>query len=102
MEDAQKLLKIPKSHCAYVWIRLPKQKWPKTWEYIEELVVPLERNLYRHPLAGLLWERQFEKAWMQLGWEKVPNWECLLVHRKQKLFLSVYEHDIKMAGKKQN
>ena len=24
-------------------------------------VVPLERNLYGHPLAGLIWERQFEK-----------------------------------------
>ena len=34
--------------------------------------------------------------------EKVPNWECLFVHRKQKLFLSVYVDDIKMAGKKHN
>ena len=55
-------LKIPKSECPDVWIRLPKQKWPKSWEYIEDPVVRLERNLYKHPLAGLLWERQFEKA----------------------------------------
>ena len=34
--------------------------------------------------------------------EKVPNWECLFVHRKQGLFLSVYVDDIKMVGKKQN
>ena len=26
---------------------------------MEDPVVPLERNLYGHPLAGLLWERQF-------------------------------------------
>ena len=39
---------------------------------------------------------------MELGWKKVPNWECLFVHRRQKLFLSVYVDDIKMAGKKQN
>ena len=39
---------------------------------------------------------------MELGWEKVPNWECLLVHRKQGLFLSVYVDDFEMAGKKQN
>ena len=65
-------------------------------------MVLLERNLHGHPLAGLLWERQIEKALKELGWEKVPNWECLLVHRKQKLFLSVYVDDIKMAGKKQN
>ena len=101
MEDAQQLLKIPKSECPDIWIRLPKHKWPKWWEYIEDLFVPLEQNLYGHPLAGLLWERQFEKALMELGWEKVPNWECLFVHRWQK-FLSVYVDDIKMAGKKQN
>ena len=39
---------------------------------------------------------------MELGWGKVPNWECLFVHRKQMLFLSVDVDDIKMAGKKQN
>ena len=33
---------------------------------------------------------------------KVPNWECSFVHRKLKLFLSVYVDDINMAGKKQN
>ena len=32
---------------------------------MEDPVVPLERNLYGHPLAGLLWERQFEKILLQ-------------------------------------
>ena len=85
--------------CGYVF---QKHKWPKSWEYIQDPVVPLERNLYGHPLAGLLWERQIAKALMELGCEKVPNWECLFVHRKQKLFLSVCVDDIKMAGTKQN
>ena len=66
-----------KSECPDVRIRLPEHKFPKSWEYLEDPVVPFERNLYGHPLAGLLWERQFEKA-------------------------SVYVDDIKMAGKKQN
>ena len=61
MDDARDLLLIPKSECRDVWIRHPKHKWPKSWEYIEDPVVPLERKLYGHPLAGLLWERQFEK-----------------------------------------
>ena len=69
---------------------------------MEDPVVPLERNLYGHPLAGLLWERQFEKILLQHGWEKVPNWECLFVHCEEGLFLSVYVDDIEMAGKKQN
>ena len=69
---------------------------------MEDPVVPLERNLYGHPLAGLFWERQFEKILLKHGWEKIPNWECLFVHREKGLFLSVYVDDIKLAGKKQN
>ena len=45
----------------------------------------LERNLYGHPLAGLLWETQFEEILMELGWETVQKLECLPVHRKQGL-----------------
>ena len=103
MEDAHKLmLKIPKSECPDIWIRLPRHKWPKSWSSMEDPVVPLERNFYGHPLAGLLWERQFEKILLKHGWEKIPNWECLFVHRVKGLFLSVYVDDIKLAGKKQN
>ena len=102
MEDAPKLLKIPKSECPDMWIRLPRHKWPKSWSSMEDPVVPLERNLYGHPLAGLLWERQFEKIQLKYGWEKLSNRECLFVHREKRLFLSVFVDDIKLAGKKQN
>ena len=40
---------------------------------MEDPVVSLERNLYGHPLAGLLWERQFEKVLLKHGWEKVSK-----------------------------
>ena len=60
MKYAPKLLKIPKSECPDTWIRLPRHKWPTSWSSMEDPVVPLERNLYGHPLAGLLWERQFK------------------------------------------
>ena len=69
MEVASTLLKIPKSECPDIWIRRPKHKWPKLWSSMEDPVVPLERNLYGHPLAGLLWERQFEKVLLEHGWE---------------------------------
>ena len=52
MEDAPYLLKIPKSECPDIWIRLSRHKWPKSWSSMEDPVVPLERNLYGHPLAG--------------------------------------------------
>ena len=61
MEDVPKLLKIPKSECPDIRIRLPRHKWPKSWSSMEDPVVPLERNPYGHPLAGLLWKRQFEE-----------------------------------------
>ena len=86
MEDAHKLLKIPKSDCPDNWI-LPRLKWPKSWSSIEDPVDPLERNLYGHPLAGLLCERQFEKILLKHGWEKNPNWECLFVHREKRIIL---------------
>ena len=73
MEDASTLLKIPKSECQDIWIRLPKQKWPKSWSSMENPVVPVERNLCGHPLAELLWERQFEKVLSEHGWEKLKT-----------------------------
>ena len=91
--------KFPKSECPDIWIRLPRHKWPKSWSSMEDPVVPLERNLYGYRLAGLLWERQFEEILLKHGWEKIPNLECLFVHREKGLFLSVYVDDIKLAGK---
>ena len=70
---------------------------------VPEPVVPLERNLCGHPLAGLSWERQFEKILLQHGWEKGFQLGMLVCTQSKKgLFLSVYVDDIKLAGKKQN
>ena len=92
MEDAHKFLKFPKSDNN--WIRLPRHKWPKSWFSMQDPVVPLDRNLYGHSLAGLLLDRLFEKILLKHGWEKIPNWECLFVHREKGLFLSVYVGNI--------
>ena len=61
-----------------------------------------EKNLYGYPLAGLLWERQFEKVLLEHGWEKVFDWHCSFVTRTRGRFLSVYVDDIKLAGKTDN
>ena len=50
------------SECPDIWIRLPRHRWPKSWDKIEDPVVLLERNLCGHPLAGLLREGQFKEA----------------------------------------
>ena len=67
MEDAPKLLKIPKSECPDIWIRLPRHKWPKLCSSMGDPVVPPERNLYGHLFGGLLRERQFEKILLKYG-----------------------------------
>ena len=63
----------------------------------------IEEKAGRHvDLAGLLWERQFEKILLKHCWEKVSNRECFFVHREKGSILSVNVEDIKLAGKKQN
>ena len=44
----------------------------------------------------------FEKVLLEHGWETVLSWECLFVNRARGLFLSVYEDDVKLAGKTEN
>ena len=44
MEDDPKFLKMPKSECPDIWIRLPRHKWPKSWSSMEDPVVPLEQK----------------------------------------------------------
>ena len=56
-----------------MWILPPKHRWPKSWSSMEDPVVPLERNLHGHLLAGLSWETPFEKYLFKNGWGKVPK-----------------------------
>ena len=102
MEDAPRFLTIPKSECPDVWIRLPRHKWPNGQNHGDSPWELLERNLYGHPSGRLLCERQFEEALLEHGSKKIPSRECMFVHLKQGLFLSVYVDDIKMAGENQN
>ena len=88
MEDAHKLLKIPKSECPDIWIRLPRHKWPKSWSSMEDPVVPLERNLYGHPLAGLMGKAILEhpiETWLgensKLGMSLCSLWDRILLIR---------------------
>ena len=102
MKDAHKSLKVPKSECPDIWICLPKHQWPNSWSSMEDPVVLLERNLYVHPVAGLLWERQFEKVLFEHCWEKFRIGNACSLTEFKALFLSVCVDDIKLAGKKQN
>ena len=71
---------------------------------IKDPVVPLERNLYGHPRARLLWERKIEEVLLEIAWGEVPTWQCLFVHKKIGFFLPIYkddfENDSRTAEKK--
>ena len=99
LKDMARLLRLPPDKCPEIWITLPRDRRPAWWDSIDDPVVQLQVNLYGHPLAGLLWEKHLEDKLLKLGWEKVPGWECLFVHRESQAFLSVYVDDFKMAGK---
>ena len=89
MEDAPKDAKNSEVRMSWrIWIRFPKHKWPKSWDNsMEDPVVPLEINLHGHPLAGLLWERKFEKALMKLGWGKSAKLGMIICSQKPKVLL---------------
>ena len=75
LSEARKLLGtdvLPETY-----IRLPKNRQPKPWEGIEDPVCPLLRNLYGHPLAGLLWDKRSQALVTKAGFEKVKGWESL-------------------------
>ena len=103
MEDAPKLLKIPKSECPDIWIRLPRHKWPKSWSSIEDPVVPLERNLYSHPFGrtncgkGNLRKSYCKTVGRKFQIGNVSSYTVKMDHSS-----SVYVDDIKLAGKKKN
>ena len=101
MTDAHKLLKIPKLECPDIWIRLPRHKWPKSWSSMEGPVVPLERNLYGHPWAGLKRKRKLRKSFWNTVGRRFPIRNAYSYTAKKGLFLSVYVDDIKLAGNKQ-
>ena len=46
-------------------------------------VVTLQGNLYGHPLAGLLWERQFEKVLLKIRLGKFPNENVYSLNEKK-------------------
>ena len=97
MEDAPKLSKIRKSECPdIVGFVCHDTKWPESWSSMEDPVVPLERNLYGHPLAGLLWERQFEKILFEVRLGESFQLGMLVRTPSKRVIL------ICVCGKKQN
>ena len=94
LKDMAERLNVP-----YVetWVSLPSNVRPKSWDKIDDPVCLLVRNLYGHPHGGLFWEKWCEDAILNSGFERIAGWDCLFVHRRKGLFLSVYVDDLTLA-----
>ena len=105
MEDAHKLLKIPKSECPDKWIRLPQHKWPKSWS--SGPVLKTQSFLLSEICTVILWQDYFGKGKLRKSYcstvgRMFPIGNAYSYTVKKGLFLSVHVDDIKLAGKKQN
>ena len=56
--DVSKLLQVPEARCPEIWIRIPPCQRTKKSDKMDDPVVHLEKNVFGHPLASLLWERK--------------------------------------------
>ena len=97
MEDAPKLLKIPKS--------VSRHLDPSITTQMAKIMVQYGRPSRSSSAKSV--RSSFGRTVMRnsncstVG-RRVSNWECLFVHLEKGLFLSVFVDDIKLAGKKRN
>ena len=73
MTGPPRFSRLPKEECPDIWIRILPRQRPKSWDKIVDLVVPLERNLCGHLLAGLVGQRQVEEVPCAKGWGQSTN-----------------------------
>ena len=80
------------------WVRIPRERWPDSWEGTKDPVCPLRLALYGHPDAGGFWEKRCEKAVTAVGFDFLPDWPSVFFHKELRLMLVIYVDDFKLAG----
>ena len=53
-------------------------------------------------MSGTYWGNNLTEKLRSAGFTPMPGWECLFIHKKLQLVLSVYVDDFKLVGKEQN
>ena len=89
-------MRIPESECPAIWIRRPRSAARNS----KPTGYHLKRNVYGHPLACLLWERQFEKILDRKCLGKIFKLRMFIFAPRQKLFPSVCVDDTKMKERR--
>ena len=102
MTEAPRLLRLPQEEKREICISIPPRQRPKSWNNIDDLVVPLARNLYCHPLDGLLWERHFEDVLFEKGGKITSMGMSLRVQKARNILIGPCGRKKKVVGKKQN
>ena len=74
---------------------------PKSRSSIEDPVVPLERNMYRHLLAVYSGKGNSGEFYWNTVWKKFQIGNIVCVNREKGTYMSVYVNEMKLAGKKQ-
>ena len=100
MKDAHKLLKIPKSECPDIWIRLPRHKWPKSWSSMEDPGrSSWTKSVWSSSGRTIVGKAIWEKSYWNMAGRKFQIGNVSLYIVKKDVFLSVHVDDIKLAGK---
>ena len=95
MADVPSLLKIPKSECPDIWIRLPKHKWPQIKvQHGRPSGSPWAKSVRSSSGRTIVVKAFREGSVGKTVWKKLPIWECLSVDLEEGLLLSVYVDDI--------
>ena len=81
MKGAPRLLKLSETERPTNWIRLPRNRRPGKWDKIDDPGLPVESNVYSHPLAGLLLEFKLEELLLRENWGKFGN-ACTTIARE--------------------
>ena len=81
-----------------IWIRLPRDRWPSSWEGMRDPVVLLRLEIYGHPDSGSFWERQCEECLPLMGFRTMPGWPGVFTHETLRVVLARYVDDFKFLG----
>ena len=95
LEDASTQLKLPKSECPVLWIRLPRHQWPKSWSNIEEPLCLLGEICMVTHVPDYSGKDSLKKVPLGLGWEKSTALGLLVCASSARSFPAVYVDDNK-------
>ena len=99
MVDASTLCRFPRQTVQIFGYVYHDTNDPTLGPTLKTQLFLFNENLCGHPIAGLLWERQFEKVLLGPGWESTELGNSYFVHRKQGLSFSEYVDDSKNGGR---